>query len=758
MSMLSRAWDFLTFRDLPASRPIQTRAAATTFPAYVVNKPQWLPTDPATLAVEGYDKVVVAFACANVIAEAVASAPMRAMQNLGTGDMEPIAPSIASSPGRLAMLVKTPNPYESQPEFLESVVKIAAVTGLCVYEKVRGPAGQVVALYPLRTDWLYPIPRNNQAYDWEYRVPGVRPPFFLKAEDVGTFRYNSSPMMGPMGTPPLYAAMRAVAIENTMADFVKVFFQNNGVPSWVAVLKDEYQSIDQDDAEAAAERLMQRFGQGRGAGRIAIMPGLERIERVQANFDEMAFTDLSDMTAASICSAFAVPPILIHTKLGLDASTYSNYGQARRAFYEDTITPLWRRLDGAMTRALLPEFDVDESVSLEFDTSEIPALQDDLTNERAQKIELWRSQVITRNEIRSDFGYSEIEDESGAELHAPASPFGMLPMGDEDEERTWGGLRVVEAQVSGRPQQSDAEIKAAWTRALSSGEPLVRLQRLPPETRAAVVTTARDAYDALTRQGAPELRRFWTEQGERVVAASQRSVDRGIALCLAAYPDEPMTRDELLRYLRDGMMNAKEESWPEYVEVRDIAALDWDEEEALLLAALVAIHERALRRGWRSTAAMGLPEAAFALDNPYVDAALTNLGRGAARITATTQEQVRQTVAQRLDEGATMDELATSLRNLFGATYKSRADLIAHHESMLAYTDGVVAAAKSSGTVSYAELYDNPQHYDDYGASDGLTCAQRHDIIVPLDRVPFHADGEHPNGSFTVGLVFDAEE
>ena len=120
MSVLSRAWDFLTFRDLPAARPIQTRSAGLTYPTYTVGKPQWLPTDPATLALEGYDKVVVAFACVNVIANAIDSAPMRAVQNLGTGDTEPIAPAVTSSPGRLAMLVNNPNPYESQPEFLET--------------------------------------------------------------------------------------------------------------------------------------------------------------------------------------------------------------------------------------------------------------------------------------------------------------------------------------------------------------------------------------------------------------------------------------------------------------------------------------------------------------------------------------------------------------------------------------------------------------------------------------------------------------
>jgi HK97 family phage portal protein len=738
MSILTRIRD--AFTSEPRVFPmLNTRSAALTWPTYSVGKPQWLPTDPATLAIEGYDKVVVAFACVNVIAESVSSAVLRVMKNVGTGDANPIPPAAASSPGRLAMLVNNPNPYESQPEFLEQVMKIAAVTGMAVYEKVRGPLDQVVALYPLRTDWLKPIPRNNQAYDWEYTVPGVRPPFLLKAEDVGVFRYNSSPLMGPMGTPPLMAAMKHVSIENQMTNFTQVFFQNAGVPSWIAVLREQYQDISQEDAEATAERMRQRFGGGRGAGQIGILPALERLERVSLDYNEMAFTDLSDMTAASICSAFAVPPILIHTKLGLDASTYSNYGQARRAFYEDTITPLWRRLDGAMTRALLPEFDVDETVSLEFDTSKIPALQDDLTNERAQKIELWRSQVITRNEIRSDFGYAEIEDETGAELYASASPFGMLPAGDEDDDdevdaepRMLGPMRMVDVPILGNDSgwrgpvrvSQDPITGAFSSRPSPNGHHPTRMQRLPPDTRAAVATTARDAYDALMRQGAPALRRFWRQQGERVIkeATSLRS-----------------------------MWNAAPAQF-QTIFTRDVSAIDWEDEEYLLREVIEAIQQRATRRGWLSASSQGIPASAYDIANPYVQTVLGEVGTRIQGINQTTMNDVRRVVGDALDEGVTMDDLASRLKGLFTETYKGRSLAVARTESQVAYNLGATAAGKNSGVVDYAELMDNPAHDTDPG-SDGLTCASRNGLIVPLDNVPMHVSAEHPNGTLAVALV-----
>jgi hypothetical protein len=390
-----------------------------------------------------------------------------------------------------------------------------------------------------------------------------------------------------------------------------------------------------------------------------------------------------------------------------------------------------------MTRALLPEFDVDETVSLEFDTSEVPALQDDLTNERAQKIELWKSQVITRNEIRTDFGYAELDDESGAELYAPASPFGMLPVGggndsgaEDGAQRFHGNLSVVEsaakipipAHLNGNSHHPDF----AW-----SLNHTYRMQRLPPDTRAAVASAARDEYEALMRRGAPELRRFWKEQGERVVSATRSSHAQ-------------------IQYL-EGRTRAIQET-------RDIAAIDWNAEEDLLREVLKTIQSRATRAGWMASANQGIPASAYDVANPYVQTVLDEVGTRVVGINQTTMSDVQGVVGKALNEGVSMDELAGRLKGLFEETYTNRALTVARTESQVAYNLGTVAAGKDSGVVDYAELMDNSEHTDDYGASDGLSCAQRDGLIVPLDSVPRHVEAEHPNGTLSVALVVNELE
>ena len=92
---------------------------------------------------------------------------------------------------------------------------------------------------------------------------------------------------------------------------------------------------------------------------------------------------------------------------------------------------------------------------------------------------------------------------------------------------------------------------------------------------------------------------------------------------------------------------------------------------------------------------------------------------------------------------------------MFTETYKSRSLAVARTESQVAYNLGATAAGKNSGVVDYAELMDNPDHDTDPG-SDGLTCASRNNLIVPLDQITRHVFAEHPNGTLSVALVVNA--
>jgi phage portal protein BeeE len=84
---------------------------------------------------------------------------------------------------------------------------------------------------------------------------------------------------------------------------------------------------------------------------VLVLPSGAEIKFPNTNIVE-AFKSSPEEIEARICAALNVPPIVAGFKVGLDRSTYSNYEEARRSFYSETIDPLLTRLSGVLTKGL----------------------------------------------------------------------------------------------------------------------------------------------------------------------------------------------------------------------------------------------------------------------------------------------------------------------------------------------------------------------------------------------------------------------
>lgn len=156
------------------------------------------------------------------------------------------------------------------------------------------------------------------------------------------------------------------------------------------------------------------------------------------------------------CMGFGVSPILIDAQVGLQQSTYSNKTEARRSFYEDTMTYLWSRLDDAFTRHLLPEFVTDPTYNLSFDTSDIPALKDDRDKRMVTATTALRAGGLTINSFLGEVGMKAVD---GGDVFL--IPGGVNPV-REDDLKELG--KVAEGQVSdatGVTTSTDAEADPA---------------------------------------------------------------------------------------------------------------------------------------------------------------------------------------------------------------------------------------------------------------------------------------------------------
>lgn len=101
------------------------------------------------------------------------------------------------------------------------------------------------------------------------------------------------------------------------------------------------------------------------------------VKIVGADLKQVDFKQVQGAGETRICAAARVPPIIVGVSEGLESATYSNYGQARRAFADLTMRPLWRNMAGSLQSII----SIPADAELWYDDRDIPFLQEDMKDE-----------------------------------------------------------------------------------------------------------------------------------------------------------------------------------------------------------------------------------------------------------------------------------------------------------------------------------------------------------------------------------------
>ncbi|MGC2116611.1 MAG: phage portal protein [Pseudolabrys sp.] len=369
-------------------------------------RPRWTPRDYAALAREGYARNAIVYRAVRLIAESVGALSFVLYEGVAERDIHP-----------LLDLIRRPNPRQDGASFLESIASHLLLAGNAYIEAVGLGAGeegdpQVRELYALRPDRMKLVPGADgwpQAYD--YTVAG------------STVRFDQSAMLPPIlhltffnplddhyGLSPLEAAAIAVDTHNAAAAWNKALLDNAARPSGALV-------YDGPDGAALSalqyERLKNEFAehyQGMGnAGRPLVLEGGLDWKPMSLSPGDMDFLNAKHAAAREIALAFGVPPMLLAIP---GDNTYSNYQEANRVFWRQSVLPLAGRIACALTHWLSPMFG--DGLMLAADTDRIEALSPD-------RAALWervsKAPFLSVNEKRLATGYGPVE--GGDVFHPP---------------------------------------------------------------------------------------------------------------------------------------------------------------------------------------------------------------------------------------------------------------------------------------------------------------------------------------------------
>jgi hypothetical protein len=148
------------------------------------------------------------------------------------------------------------------------------------------------------------------------------------------------------------------------------FFENAATPNLAVSLKETISP----DKFAEFVRKMNEMSVGvENAYKTLYTGGGADVTVVGADLRQLDFRATQGAGETRIAAAGGVPPIVVGLSEGLAAATYSNYGQAKRAYADLFLRSQWRSLCGAIS----PIIDIPADSTLWYDSRDVAFLRED---------------------------------------------------------------------------------------------------------------------------------------------------------------------------------------------------------------------------------------------------------------------------------------------------------------------------------------------------------------------------------------------
>lgn len=390
------------------------KASAGALIAYEgIGRPVWAPRDYAAFAREGFMQNAIVYRSVRMIAEAAASVPLL----LYMGEDE-----IAEHP--LLDLMTRPSPEQTCGDFLESWFGYLLVSGNAYAEAVA-VGGRLRELHVLRPDRIKVVPGDDgwpEAFEYtaggaavrfsSEALPGVRPVLHQKL---------FHPVNDHYGLSPIEAAATAIDIHNTAGAWNKALLDNAARPSGALVYAAANGVMTADQFARLKGELETGFQGARNAGRPLLLEGGLDWKPLSLSPKDMDFIEAKNAAAREIALAIGVPPML----LGIPGdNTYSNYQEAARVFWRQTVIPLVNKTAAKFSSWLAPAWGDGGALQLRPDLDQVDALS-------GERDALWSrlqaASFLSDDEKRAAVGYAAGPGGRPREAEAPEPSSSRAP-------------------------------------------------------------------------------------------------------------------------------------------------------------------------------------------------------------------------------------------------------------------------------------------------------------------------------------------
>lgn len=644
------------------------------------------------------------WACLTALAFGFSEPPLRHWTESEDG-LQPVA----NSPVR--KLLRRPNPDQGEAEFKQYCVIYAAAAGNLYLWKQRGRNGLPVALWPFSDGVMTPIPGRDTAegmvvyYVLDIGDGKQSNPFGVnRFDDLGGvaipktdiihWKWMPDPEQPWIGRGAVAGAAGDISTDTEIREYVYSLLKNDASPPLVVTLVEGEEVSDVKVARLGAQ-WMQKYG-GAKRGVPAFLEAGMTVTQTGMNLQQLAYEALHNIPESRIAAAFRVPPIIAGLNIGLQRSTFSNYAEAREAFTEDTLIPLWHGLESEIEQSLMTDFG--EELVLRHDLSEVRSLQEDQTALWLRVQSAWESSLLTRAAALRMLGVKSTPED---EVYKVGVATMFLPEGEMMPASQPAQIQDAPAPpkmlIDGRVTYSTLETKV-------SRESLKNIIAEKRRIRALVSGRAEGAIDT------------WFEKLAGKVVDAAASIDPKVK---GVTPGQwELLMEQLFQQEALGLENVLKRY------TLEVITLTWP----LLNLELQS-------------------DARFSENDPLVQRTLEAAGLSIRDITETTRIALADFLKVAYEDGQPIEEIADGIRGLITETYANRGRAIARTEigkGQNSATADRFAAAGVQNVLVFDNGFDNSHEF----------CRRVDGKVVSLAWSRRNSL-QHPNCVRAFGAVFD---
>ncbi len=421
-------WPFNLFQKKSFSAPL---AAAILFEENISDTGSF---QFRTLARDAYLRNTTVYACVNEIAGNIGCLKWR-VEDPNTGEPMPQTP--------MARLLAKPNSIQkSTKSFLSAVMAYKLIDGNSfvtadgVTENMRtdgrliGPPGQLNIHMP---DKVEVEDDNGDIIGYKVHTRKGQAGIMLPPERVWhSMMFN--PLNQFRGVSPLVAASLDWKANTEGKRWNFSMLMRGGRPSGILAVRN---ILDKETRERMQEELNNKWGGSNNAGKIFVLEdtdgGFDWKETSVTPKDADWIEGMKHMES-NIAKAFQVPPEIIGDSAN---RTYTNYQEARKSFFTETVVPHAEIIKDELNNFLPPLFNAVGRLEINFDRNAIEAIQEDIQKRREELREAYLVGLAFPNEYRDVAGLDDLPDDQNIRVAPmnlmPISSLGATDVRDEND-------------------------------------------------------------------------------------------------------------------------------------------------------------------------------------------------------------------------------------------------------------------------------------------------------------------------------------